>query len=109
MPLTAGVLIIGSLLWDSEEDHPTWRDVRLDIASAQAVTAPIRYGRLSGKKRGHTHTMVFSRLCKIGQAKVVHCCHTVSSTADLIEEADIFWKAEQPSADAGRIAAVGES
>ena len=60
MPLTAGVLIIGSLLWDSEEDRPTWRDVRLDIASAQAVTAPIRYGRLSGKKRGHTHTMVFS-------------------------------------------------
>ena len=41
----------------------------------------------------------------MGQAKVVHCCHTVSSTADLIEEAEHLWKAEQPSADAGRIAA----
>jgi hypothetical protein len=41
MPLTAGVLIIGSLLWDSEEERPTWRNARLDIASAQAVTAPI--------------------------------------------------------------------
>src|SRR6266446_1938991 len=82
VPLTAGVLI---------------------IASAQAVTAPIRYGRLSGKKRGHTYTMVFSRLCSIGQAKVVRCSNTVSSTADLIEEAEHLWKAEQPEAFAGRI------
>ena len=105
MPLSAGVLIIGSLLWDSEEDRPTWRNARLDIASAQAVTAPIRYGRLSGKKRGHTYTMVFSRLCNIGQAKMVRYSNTVSSTADLIEEAEHLWKAEQPGADAGRIAA----
>jgi hypothetical protein len=105
VPLNAGILIIGSLLWDLEEGRPTWRNARLDIDSAQAVTAPIRYGRLSGKKRGHTYTMVFSRLCELGLAKVVRCSHTVSSAADLVAEAEHLWKAEQPSAEAGRIAA----
>ena len=105
MPLNVGILIIGSLLWDSEEDRPAWRNARLEIGSALAVTAPIRYGRLSGKKRGHTYTMVFSRLCEIGQGKVVRCSHTVSSATDLIAEAEHLWKVEQSDADAGRIAA----
>ena len=105
MPLTVGILIIGSLLWDSEEGRPAWRNARLDIASEQAVTAPIRYGRLSGNKRGHTYTMVFSRLCEIGQGKVVRCFHTVFSLAGLIAEAEHLWKAEQPGAESGRIAA----
>ena len=34
MPLNAGVLIIGSLLWDRTR-RPAWRDARLDMASAQ--------------------------------------------------------------------------
>lgn len=55
MPLTAGVLIIGSLLWDSEKERPAWRAARLDVAGAQTVTAPIRYGRLSESR----YTMVF--------------------------------------------------
>lgn len=105
MPLTAGVLIIGSLLWDSKKGCPAWRDARLEMASAQTVTARIRYGRRSGKDRGHTYTMVFSRLAKPGQAKVVQCRHAVSKAADLITEAQALWKAEQPNADAGRIAA----
>jgi hypothetical protein len=101
--LNAGILIIGSLLWDVERQG--WRDARLEIPSAATVRAPIRYGRLSGERRGHTYTMVFSRLCEIGQAKVVRCSHTVSSTADLIAEAEHLWKAEQPAAKVGRIAA----
>jgi hypothetical protein len=105
MPLNAGVLIVGSLWWDLQDNRPAWRDARLDIASAEAVTAPIRYGRLSGKKRGHTYTMVFSRLCGIGQGKVVRCSHAVSSAVDLIAEAEHLWKAEEPGAAAGRIAA----
>lgn len=104
MPLNPGILIIGSLLWDSDRDRHAWRDARLDMASAQTVTAPIRYGRLSGKNRGHTYTMVFSRSCEAGHAKVVRCKRSVSTAADLIAEAQALWKAEQPSAAPGRIA-----
>src|SRR5438046_1226310 len=50
--------------------------------------------------------MVFSRLCETGQAKVVRCSNTVSSAEDLIMQAEHLWKAEQPSAKAGRIAAT---
>jgi hypothetical protein len=103
VPLNAGILVIGSLLWDAERQ--VWRDARLEMTSAKTATAPIRYGRLSGKQRGHTYTMVFSRLCETGQAKVVRCTHTVSSAEDLIAEAEHLWKAEQPGAEAGRIAA----
>jgi hypothetical protein len=102
MPLNVGVLIIGSLLWD--EERQAWRKARLDMTSAQTVTAPIRYGRCSSS-RGRTYTMVLSRLCQIGQAKVVSCFNTVSSTTDLIAEAEHLWKAEQPTAKAGQIAA----
>ena len=103
MSLKAGVLIIGSLLWDLEKGRPAWRDARLVRASAQAVTAPIRYGRLS-ESRDDTYTMVFSRHCKDGHAKLIPCSHDVSSLADLVAEAEHLWKAEQPSAKAGRIA-----
>jgi len=105
VPLNAGVLIIGSLLWDSTRDRPTWRNTRLDaaITSMQTVTAPIRYGRLS-ESRGNTYTMVFSRRAGIGQAKVLRCVHAISTAADLNVEAEALWKAEQPTAAAGRIA-----
>ena len=99
--LSVGILIIGSLLWD--ERRQAWRNARLDMASIDTVTAPIRYGRLSSS-RGKTYTMVFSRLCKPGRAKLVHCSHMVSSPEDLLVEAEHLWKAEQPGADAGRIA-----
>ena len=105
VPMNAGILMIGSLLWDWEDNRPAWRDARLDIASAEDVTAPIRYGRLSGKKRGHTYTMVFSRLCAAGQAKLIRCSHFISTSQELIAEAEYLWKAEQPAAEAHRIAA----
>jgi hypothetical protein len=104
VPLTAGVLIIGSLLWDSDPVRKAWRDGRLLMNSAETVTAPIRYGRLSSS-RGNSYTMVFSRLCQAGQAKLVTCSHTISSLHDLIAEAEYLWKAEQPRAKAHRIAA----
>lgn len=103
MPLNAGIRIIGSLLWDAERGRPAWREARLDIASMQRVTAPIRYGRLSGKGRGYTYTMVFSRSAGTGHAVVIHCARGLTS-ADLIAEAQALWKAEQPGAAAGRIA-----
>lgn len=103
VPLNAGILIIGSLLWDATRGRSAWRDARLDMASAKTVTAPIRYGRLS-ESRGNTHTMVFSRLCKSGQGKLLNCIRTISTLADLMAEAEALWKAEQPRADRGRIA-----
>jgi hypothetical protein len=103
--LTAGVLIIGSLFWDSEKERPAWRASRLDVAAAQAVTAPIRYGRLS-ESRGNSYTMVFSRLCPAGQAKLVPCSHRISTVQDLIAEAEHLWTAEQPTAKAHRIAST---
>jgi hypothetical protein len=73
------------------------------MTSLQTATAPIRYGRLS-ESRGNTYTMVFSRLCAAGHAKVLRCTRSVSTPADLIAEAEALWKAEQPSAAPGRIA-----
>ncbi len=75
------------------------------MATAQSVTAPIRYGRRSGRNRGYTYTMVFSRLAELGHAKVVQCIRNVSTPDDLISEAQALWKAEMPAADAGRVAA----
>src|SRR5262245_52210829 len=97
--LTAGVLIIGSLLWDSEKGRRAWRDARLIVPLAQTVTAPIRYGRRSGT-RGNSYTMVFSRLCPPGGAKLVPCSHVISTLQDLIAEAECLWKAEEPDAEA---------
>jgi hypothetical protein len=101
MPLNAGVLIIGSLLWD--EKRQAWRRARLDMTSVQTVTAPIRYGRLS-PSRGNTYTMVFSRRGASGHAKVVSCSQSVSSFEDLNTEAECLWKAEYRKAKSGSIA-----
>jgi hypothetical protein len=103
-PLTVGILIIGSLLWDLKNGRLAWRGARLNTAGAQTVSAPIRYGRLS-ESWGKSYTMVFSRLCPAGQAKLVPCSHSISSPQDLIEEAECLWKAEQPRAQAHRLAA----
>ena len=92
MPLSGGILIIGSLLWD--ERREAWRNLRLDMNSAEPVTAPIRYGRRS-QTRGNTYTMVFSSGCEAGRAKLVRYSHTVVSIGDLISEAEHLWAAEQ--------------
>jgi len=82
----------------------SWRNERLVMNSAENVTAPIRYGRLSSS-RGNSYTMVFSRLCPAGHAKLIRCSHTIVTLQDLITEAEWLWKAEQPRAKAHRIAA----
>jgi hypothetical protein len=103
MALNAGILIIGSLLWD--EERRTWRHARLDMNFSATVRAPIRYGRLSGMRRGYTYTMVFARLAPAGHARVVRCLHAIASPEHLIAEAEHLWKAEQLDAPANRIAA----
>jgi hypothetical protein len=100
--LDAGILIIGSLLWD--KDRKEWRDKRLDLDHSELVSAPIRYGRLSGKRRGHTYTMVFSRGAPMGCARVVRLSRVITSAEDLITEALRLWEAEELSKDTSRIA-----
>src|SRR5205809_2973005 len=90
--LGAGILVIGSLFWDTSRQG--WRDERLHMAASEAVTAPIRYGRRS-RNRGNTYTMVFSRSAQPGQAIVVPCRNIVRSAVDLIAEAEQLWAAER--------------
>lgn len=104
MPLRVGVLIIGALFWDSRNQRPEWRSSRLEAARAQDATAPIRYGRRS-QSWGGSYTMVFSRLCPSGQAKILPCSHPVWDVQDLIIEAEHLWKAEHPLAKTHRICA----
>jgi len=90
--MKTGILIIGSLLWD--ESREAWRGARLDMNSAEAVTAPIRYGRRS-QTRGNTYTMVFSKSSDLGRAVAIHCLHSVTSVDELTLEAEHLWAAEQ--------------
>lgn len=103
MRLDAGILIIGSLLWD--KNRQGWRDERLDLPHSEVVSAPIRYGRRSGERRGHTYTMVFSRNAPMGHARVVRCSHAITSADDLMVESVELWEAEALEEDTGRIAA----
>lgn len=103
MPLDAGILIIGSLLWDA--DRQGWRDARLDMNGSELVSVPIRYGRKSGKRRGHTYTMVFSRSAPAGHAIVVRCSHPITEPNGLVTEALRLWEAEELAVNTGKIAA----
>ena len=97
MALKLGILIIGSLIWDSTDVRRTWRANRLNLPSRTWVPAPIRYGRRS-QSRGSSYTMVFSRGLHadwLGQAIVVPCRGGVSSTRDLVDEAQWLWAAER--------------
>jgi hypothetical protein len=100
--LSIGVLIIGSLYWDSARQ--SWRDSRLRLNEAFVVRAPIRYGRRS-ETRGNTYTMVFSRLCELGQALLVRCLRDVSTADDLIAEAEHLWTAERSGKPNHRVSA----
>ena len=93
MPLTVGVLIIGSLYW-RPEGRDRWRRWRLDSDNKWLVKAPIRYGRRS---QNQTYTMIFSpehQEDQFGQAVVVQCRRDVACAPDLIREAEWLWSAE---------------
>ena len=98
--ISIGVLIIGSLYWDSSDHREEWRREHLNQEGEQSVCAPIRYGRSSGT-RGCSYTMVFSRSLvregRCGRAIVVPCQQRVKSVGDLIQEAQCLWTAERRS------------
>ncbi len=94
--MRAGILIIGSLLWDNEY-RSKWRRSHLCVESKFHVKTPIRYGRRSAS-RGNTFTMTFRTDCVLGQAVLVPCSRQVKDVSDLVSEATALWKAEQSSA-----------
>ena len=100
-----GILIIGSLFWDTKGHRKRWRRDRLVCDRATSVGAPIRYGRIS-ESRDNTYTMVFSNALvpnNLGRALAVTCIKRPASVADLFNEAESLWAAEQPSASKSRL------
>ena len=87
-----GVLIIGSLYWDSKcSERVEWRRKRLEMNRELRVRTPIRYGRCSST-RDNTYTMVFApsldEAC-FGQAIALQC-----RSQDIAQEAECLWAAE---------------
>ncbi len=107
MDLSIGILVIGSLAWDTEGGRPRWRTERLKDGGSVFcnVKVPIRYGRLSHTKLAKpglgTYTMVFADSvgCPPGDAKVFPCTFAVSNFEDLWLEARWLWAAEVKKAN----------
>lgn len=59
MDLKIGVIIIGSLFWETTEKRINWRK-GLAVDEKKIVNLPIRYGRQSLENRMGTYSMVFS-------------------------------------------------
>lgn len=99
--MRGGILIIGSLLWGSQE-REEWRRSRLCVDQKVCVKAPIRYGRRS-HSWGNTFTMTFAPDRPGGQAVLVPCKAAIVDVAALVAEAEALWKAEQRNASPGTI------
>jgi hypothetical protein len=93
-PLRCGILIVGSLLWDEEDEHRNiWRESRLDLTAKQFVSAPIRYGRKSATWSG-AFTMILDQNSACGRGLLVPCKSQISSFEQLVEEVQWLWSAE---------------
>ncbi len=92
--MNAGVLIIGSLFWDSKPHRIEWRNNHLDIEKSVKVAVPICYGRIS-RSRGNTYTMTFRQDESLGKAIFVPFVSRISTVDDLIEKSSALWDAEQ--------------
>lgn len=103
--MKAGVLIIGSLLWDDTPHRIAWRSSRLVMDRKMQVTAPIYYGRQS-ETRDNTFTMTFAVGGQLGQAILVPCRRDSSDINALLDEARALWKAESMNAQPGSIGAT---
>jgi hypothetical protein len=127
MKLSIGVILVGSLDWESKDYGPLfrwqltpddrrrierrtkWRNNRLvEDADEYRLRVPIRYGRKSGKNRGNTYTMVFSPEfgSRLGTAKAIRCKRDVTSIADLTAEAMELWVAESDETHRGTVSAT---
>lgn len=102
--MRAGILIVGSLLWDRRCERDAWRRSRLAIDRAVHVKVPIKYGRRS-ESRANTFTMTMSIDGGPGQAIIVPCRTMLAGARALLDEAEELWQAEQPGAQVGSISA----
>lgn len=100
--MRCGVLIVGSLLWDSNPRRETWRKDRLDVDTAISVCAPFYYGRRS-RTRNNTFTMTLSSGEPTSWGVLVSCKKEIDSIDDLSDEAVALWAAEDTKAHAGCI------
>jgi hypothetical protein len=99
--MQVGILIIGSLLWDTKWCRNEWRTSRLAVDRAQRVRVGIAYRRRS---RGDTFTMTFaSDTPALGQAVLVPCDTDLAAGDGLVEEAKELWRAEQHAAPIGAL------
>jgi len=68
MDIKIGVVVIGSLLWETTEKRIRWRNT-LNVKDKILIDLPIRYGRQSLENRKGTYSMVFSN--NINQTKTL--------------------------------------
>ena len=102
--MRCGILIIGSLLWDSgkQGERAAWRATRLDVSAQIPVYASFYYGRKS-RRRGDTFTMTFETGEPSAHGVLAPCAKEVETINDLIEEAKALWRAEDAKATSGTI------
>lgn len=98
MALKGGVIIIGSLLWDTSTKRKRWREDDLWYENRFQVYLPIRYGRCS-RTRDNTYTMVFSNKCYskrygLGTGWILPVRAEINSFGDLKSEAQKMGEAE---------------
>ena len=87
MDIKIGVIVIGSLLWETTEKRTDWRN-GLSIKDKLLVDLPIRYGRQSLKNRKGTYSMVFSNNINhpktLGKGYVIPFKETIKTEQDFI-------------------------
>ncbi len=101
--MRVGVLIIGSLLWDTDPSRVAWRASRLALDRAQHVRASIAYRKRSRSWQG-AFTMTLVSPGDAGRAVLVACSTEPLDADGLFQEARELWRAERRSASAGPLA-----
>lgn len=101
MQFKAGVIIVGSLLWEETPERVKWRNLCLQMEQKLPVSVPIRYGRKSSSRKD-TYTMIFSNnpSTKLGQAFIVEIKDEIKNFGILekhafaMASAEKIWKKE---------------
>ena len=96
--MNGGVIMIGSLFWDNQEEgRKRWWE-HLDFSQKIRVALPIRYGRSSSKNRKHTYSMVFSneleKSKRMGYGYVIPFIKETNTKEDFQAEVIALAKAE---------------
>lgn len=95
MKFKAGVIIVGSLLWEDTPERIKWRNLCLNVEQKIPVSVPIRYGRKSSTRK-NTYTMIFSNhpSTQLGQAFIMPLKEDIKNYSILEKNAFAMAKAE---------------